>query len=545
MLARDSVDVVGLGVGERTLDLKGGQRQVDATDHPPAAQLPHAAAVGRENTPGVAAAGRGAVALLQAVGVGEVERQVIERLVDQTAGSADARVFGGAMNACQRVVIGCQAALAAAEHQAPLRGEGEGIADDERTLFGVGRVIPVGEIGVVRLGEIDRIAQAGGAQRLGAAGCGVVVVPVETGEAEGQVMAYRPGVDGTVEVGEVAVDGETAGRRARHRRTVGAGVVDQGVGHAGGFPVGDLPQGADVELPVAVEIMFEVRAGGVGGVVVARVVLAQMAFAWIRRVGQGDAGGDRELARQPFGQVVVVAEVGLDDAVVADLEVCRQAHQLTAQRTARRVAVPLFVDQIETVFDLAFSIEWATEVGGLEPAQASADAQGHAVAGEVSRPLGQQVEGACGVGRAVERSRQPAEHFNALQLLGRVIGCRDHIEPVQTTVLHHAALQTTGLRSGTVGLHRGEVTDDVLEALELLAVDQIAGHDADGVGRVLQAPLAHRPEGRALFPCLLGDGFIGLDIDRRQRDVLGVGQVDRAAQQQRRKSKAGRAGLSH
>ena len=219
-------------------------------------------------------------------------------------------------------------------------------------------------------------------------------------------MLDAAGVHRTIEVGQVAVDGEATGGRAGHRTFIVAGVVGEGVGHGRGFAVGDLSQRADVELPVVVEVVLEMHAGGVGGVVVASVVLTQVAARRIEGVGQGDAvaaGG--EFARKTFVQIVVVAQVGLDDAVVTDLKIRGQAYQLAAQGAAGGVAVALFVDQVETVLDLAFRIEGTAEVDRLEPAHAATEAHRNAVAGEVRRTLGQQVEGACRVGGAVQRAR--------------------------------------------------------------------------------------------------------------------------------------------
>src|SRR4051812_28989801 len=102
-------------------------------------------------------------------------------------------------------------------------------------------------------------------------------------------MANASGVDAAVEVGQITVEGEAAGGGARHRAAIRTGVVDQGVGDSGGLAVGDLPKRADVEFPVAVEVVLEMRAGGVGGVVVAGVILPQVAAGRVRRVRERHA----------------------------------------------------------------------------------------------------------------------------------------------------------------------------------------------------------------------------------------------------------------
>jgi hypothetical protein len=64
----------------------------------------------------------------------------------------------------------------------------------------------------------------------------------------------------------------------------------------------------------------------------------------------------------------------------------------------------------------------------------------------LDRPLEHVIERFCGAGRAIERTEEAVQQFDAVELLNGVIGGRHDVEAVDAVILNHACLHMARLR---------------------------------------------------------------------------------------------------
>ena len=336
-------------------------------------------------------------------------------------------------------------------------------------------------------------------------------------------MADAAGLRLAAQAQLVAGDREAAGRGGAAGGAVVAGSAQHGVAHRRAFAVGNLPRQAAFQLPAIVQPVQHAGRHGVGVILVAGVFLTVALAGGIHRRGEVHARRHAEAARQATLHVLVAAGVDLQPGAGREVAIQRHGRQRTAQVAAPHEGFPDVLQQVGPHAPAFLTVDGRPQVGMGRQRPRIVDAQPQRVGARDAGTLLHEVEDPRTGGRPIERTGHAVEHLQVIELLHRVFGGTDDVEPVGPAVLDHAALHTPCLRTCGIGLHPGQRAQRITHTQDLLVGQLGTGQTGDGIGGVHRIPFPQGPHLHAGLVCPQVAARAATDGDVGQRGSLLAG----------------------